>query len=749
MRDGFYGKWKKIASTSVVFAFLAAVTLVVLDISAIQTLGLKTAMIMGENKLKGDLASFESALFREYGELRLKDNELVDEQGNSIKYHYSVVDRISKDLGIEATIFTKEYNSYRRITTSIINRSGNRMIDTFLDESGVAYSLIQSGEKYIGEADVLGNNYLSVYKPLFQPNTNEVIGILFIGINMKVIEDIIASNRSSHVVKIIILIICILVGLVILNFISRLFFIRDSNKLIGTIFDAMPLSSNIWNKNHENIETNLESVRMFELSSKKEYFDRFYDLSPEYQPNGKTSREMAFEKINKAFEEGFQKFEWMHQKFNGEQIPCEVTLVRIEFQGTYAVAGYTRDLREQKAKLREMRRAELADEANKAKSKFLAVMSHEIRTPMNMIIGITEGRLQEETLSPDLKESFARIYNAGHLLLQIVNDLLDLSQIEANKLEIVCGNYEIADVINDAVQLNMARIGNKPIKFILNVDENIPSEFNGDELRIKQILNNILSNAFKYTKRGEVIMSVMAETREDSDNAKLVFCISDTGQGMTAEQKRRIFDEYARFNLRENRLIEGTGLGMSITQNLINLMSGSISIESEFGKGSEFTISLPQKIVIRDALGKFNLSSSALSKKIQLVRNSFPDAKILVVDDVETNLYVAKKLLEPYGFAAIDTVESGTDAIEKVKNGIVYDIILMDHMMPKMDGIEATKIIRELDYKHPIIALTANVMASHAELFLKSGFDDFIPKPIDIHLLNAKLNKFIKNESRK
>ncbi|MCL2100928.1 MAG: ATP-binding protein [Fibromonadales bacterium] len=391
---------------------------------------------------------------------------------------------------------------------------------------------------------------------------------------------------------------------------------------------------------------------------------------------------------------------------------------------------------------------------SKAKDEFLSKISHEIRTPMNAILGITEIQLLNETLPQGTREGLSIIYNSGDSLLRIINDLLDLSKIEAKKLEIIPAKYEIASLINDTTQLNIMRIESKPIEFKLEVNENIPTELLGDELRIKQVLNNILSNAFKYTDSGEVFMSVAAEKNEDENfNVMLVFSISDTGHGMTEEQLRKLFDEYSRFNLASNNTIEGTGLGMTITQSLVNLMSGSISAESEPGKGSVFTVRLPQKKVGTKVLGKelaenlqkFRVSSSSQIKKIKIIHEPMPYGKVLVVDDVESNLYVAKHLLDPYDLS-LEMVSSGFEAIDKIKSGKVYDIIFMDHMMPKMDGIETVKKIRELGYASPIIALTANAVAGQSDIFLENGFDGFISKPVDTYRLNLKLNKLIRDK---
>ncbi|MDR2726423.1 MAG: hypothetical protein LBC10_00340, partial [Deltaproteobacteria bacterium] len=230
----------------------------------------------------------------------------------------------------------------------------------------------------------------------------------------------------------------------------------------------------------------------------------------------------------------------------------------------------------------------IIEASDKAKSKFLATVSHEIRTPMNAILGLTEIQLLDETLSKDTRDAFGRIYAAGYTLLGIINDLLDLSRMEAGKVELMPARYEIASLITDAVQMNMMRIGDKPIEFRLQVNEDIPSVLFGDELRIKQILNNLLSNAFKYTQAGEVVLavSVVRGSGAESGDVTLVCRVSDTGSGMTEEQVNRLFEEYSRFYLEANRLIEGIGLGMNITRQLVQMMGGVILVDSEPGKGS-------------------------------------------------------------------------------------------------------------------------------------------------------------------
>jgi signal transduction histidine kinase/diacylglycerol kinase family enzyme/DNA-binding response OmpR family regulator len=413
------------------------------------------------------------------------------------------------------------------------------------------------------------------------------------------------------------------------------------------------------------------------------------------------------------------------------------------------VASRTRDLEEQ---------TEIAINASKTKSRFLATMSHEIRTPMNAIIGISEILRARSDLQTEVRSGIDKIHHSGKNLLGIINDILDLSKAESGKLEIVPTEFSLPSLINDTVQLNIVRIGKKPIKFTLTLADNLPEKLIGDELRIKQILNNILSNAFKYTDKGSVKFDISAELSPLSSVVSLLFSVSDTGQGMHEEELQTLFDEYSRFNKIANRKTEGTGLGMNITGQLISLMGGTIDVKSTFGEGSIFTVSLPlgrrptvnspeTRVISADiinSLQSFTFSQSEkASERRKKIREYFPGKSVLVVDDVETNLYVAEGLLKPYGLS-ITVALSGFEAIEIIRSGKTFDILFMDHMMPEMDGIETVEKIRAMGYTLPIVALTANAIVGNEEIFKESGFDDFSSKPIDVRDLNRILVRFLR-----
>ncbi|MCL2227586.1 MAG: ATP-binding protein [Oscillospiraceae bacterium] len=411
---------------------------------------------------------------------------------------------------------------------------------------------------------------------------------------------------------------------------------------------------------------------------------------------------------------------------------------------------------ELKKAMEDMRRVEIAEEANRAKSQFLAQISHEIRTPLNSILGITEIQLGQAKSSEETTEAFLRIHNSSNLLLELINNLLDLSKVEADKMEIIARPYAVSNLIIDVVHMNLVHTVNKQLDFSVKVDSKLPLILMGSMLRIKQVLNNVLSNAFKYTDFGSVELSFICgpELGEpcDIEGINLTISVKDTGKGMTAGQVRQLFgEEYIRFNEREH--IQGTGLGMSITHKLVTLMGGVIAVESAPDEGTCVTVQIPQKVEGEGVIGEDaakslqNYESTQSSQKwvAGFAHEPMPYGRIMVVDDQESNLYVAKGLFSPYKLT-VETAVSGLAAIEKVAAGEVYDVIFMDHMMPDMDGVEAVKILRKMGYEHPIVALTANAIIGQDEMFMQNGFSDFISKPVDTRILDACLNHFVRKK---
>jgi len=393
------------------------------------------------------------------------------------------------------------------------------------------------------------------------------------------------------------------------------------------------------------------------------------------------------------------------------------------------------------------KQTKIAVQASQAKSEFLATMSHEIRTPLNAVIGLSEIELQGD-LSQKSKSNINQIYQSGSSLLEIINEILDISKIEAGSFNFIPVEYETAALINDSINLNRVRIASKPIDFILNISGDFPRKLFGDERRVKQILNNILSNAFKYTKKGSVTLSAAYEKIDDT--ALLKFSVSDTGIGIRHEDVNRLFDDYLQLDTKANRRIEGTGLGLAITKKLLEMMGGSISIDSEYGKGSTFKVKLPQMIINDEVIGEEtakklkNFQYISAGKERELNRAWMPYGKVLVVDDMQVNHLVAKGFLRPYGIQ-VDTALSGQAAIDMISQKD-YNLVFMDHMMPGMDGIETVEIIRGKNIKVPIIALTANAVVGNREMFLSKGFDGFISKPIDVILLDETLNRWIRDK---
>ena len=633
---------------------------------------------------------------------------------------------------------------------------------------------------------------------------------------------------------------------------------HDAEDRTQIMLNAMPLCCNFWNKDFRNLACNDAAPLLFGLKSQQEYLERFFELSPAIQPGGTPSSDMALEKITQAFNEGFARFEWLHQNLEGMPIPSEITLVRVWYKNEYIVVGYTRDLRELKAMLEEVRyvQQELAlarDEAvahSTAKSDFLARMSHEIRTPMNAIVGMSELMLRSD-LSVKAREHARAIKQAGAHLLSLINDILDFSKIESGKLEISNIDYLLASLINDTINIIRVRMMEKPLLFTVNIDPELPNNLVGDDIRLRQILLNVLNNAVKYTEQGFISLTIEGE-KIDETSLRLRMVVTDSGVGIKEDDLANLYGQFVQFDSVKNKGVEGSGLGLAITRSLCRAMGGDIEVESEYGKGSVFTVHLVQgysgdehlatveeaheqqvllfepRMLIAESIAAsltrlgvrhtmvtnqsafyeqleaatysfifmstlmFETTRALLERKRMLhtvvvfkehgesvshtsvktvsmplyainlanvlngvgelldvaasdisIRFTAPKAKVLVVDDINTNLMVAEGLMAPYCMC-IDLCESGEEALELVKT-TAYDIVFMDHMMPGMNGIEATLAIRELPecQNLPIVALTANAVSGIREVFLANGFSDFLAKPIETSKLNAVLERWI------
>ena len=406
-----------------------------------------------------------------------------------------------------------------------------------------------------------------------------------------------------------------------------------------------------------------------------------------------------------------------------------------------SVARKNEELEEANRLAEEARLEALA--ANAAKDKFLAHMSHEIRTPINAVLGMNTMILRE-THEAHIKEYALDIQNAGHSLLALINDILDFSKIESGKLEIIPVEYDMSSLVYDISNMIKAKAEAKKLSLHIHVDENLPSKLLGDDVRIRQIVVNLLNNAVKYTQQGEVSLSI--EGRVEGRKVVLDFSVEDTGIGIKDEDIEKLFKEFERIEEKRNRNIEGTGLGINITTQLLHLMGSKLNVESVYGEGSRFYFSLEQQIVDSTPIGD-------LEERIRKEATEYSytaaftaeDANILVVDDNLVNLKVFVSLLK-YTKANVDVSDSGKSCLEMIREKY-YDLIFLDHMMPEMDGLETLRRMKEMPdnkSKHsPIVALTANAITGAKEMYLAEGFDAFLPKPINPEKLEQMILKFL------
>jgi len=505
--------------------------------------------------------------------------------------------------------------------------------------------------------------------------------------------------------------------------------ITDRNEIM---INMTPIGFVFFDDEFNIVNCNPAALSLFGVSTQEEFINNFFALSPKYQKDGGLSTDDFRERMQKAFSYGQLKFEWEHLTANGLNLPVEVTLVRVEYKGSYRLAGYVRDLREQKAVIAEMELAEqklreakdLAEESARIKSEFLANMSHEIRTPMNGIIGITNLALRNEK-SEQQRSYLTKIDQSAKWLLRIIGDILDFSKIEAQKLELEMSEFRIESVIKEVTNIIAFNAMQKAIDIETNISDKIKFNLIGDYYRLEQVLLNISSNAVKFTNEGNVAISVDVNEINGS-NVKLLFSIKDTGIGMSDKQKEKIFETFRQADSSTTRIYGGTGLGLAICKSLLELMGGEIWVESTPGVGTTFYFTA----CFETAKERELESDAHRLDEEYIVADELRGAHILLAEDNEINSLIAVELLTTAGFT-VDVAENGTIAVELVKKN-KYDLVLMDIQMPETDGFTATKIIRS-SKKYaglPIIAMTANAMRGDREKSLQAGMNDHITKPV-------------------
>jgi len=534
----------------------------------------------------------------------------------------------------------------------------------------------------------------------------------------------------------------------------------EIGKRTHLMLDAMPLCCILWDTDHRIVSCNEETARLFRLASREDFAGRFFDFSPELQPCGRKSRELAREKIDAAFREGFGRFEWLHQTLDGEPLPCEVTAVRIRHMDERILVAYTRNLRELKATLDEMRRVEMdlrlardaAEGANRAKSVFLANMSHEIRTPMNSIVGFSELALDDSYISSNTKNYLTHIQESAKDLLQIINDILDISKIESGKIEMENIPFDLHEVLTRCRSAITPKAVEKGITLYFYAEPAFGKMLVGDPTRLRQVLLNFLSNAVKFTNLGTVKLSA-AVVKSEEKAVEMRFEIRDSGIGMTAEQIALIHEPFAQGDSSTTRKYGGTGLGLTIAKSMIELMGGELEVESTPKVGSRFGFCL--------TFGITDMPETDLPKKparaFEIERPIF-DGEALICEDNPMNQQVIHEHLTRVGLRTV-IASNGQEAIDIVrermemgkkpseltfeKDGKPFDLIFMDIHMPVMDGLEAASKISALGSKMPIIAMTANIMTSDREQYRSIGMHDCVGKPFTSQELWHCLLKYL------
>jgi signal transduction histidine kinase/CheY-like chemotaxis protein len=523
----------------------------------------------------------------------------------------------------------------------------------------------------------------------------------------------------------------------------------SASEIAQLYLSAAPLAMELFNDQYRIIDCNQQAIDLLGFSDKKSFMRRNAPNAANYLYHDIYTLKKDEDNFYKALSDGSTRYEWVFQGKDGTKIPCEITRIRITSPDRIFVVSYIHDLSTIKEMAAELKKAEVIERESRAKNQFLAQMSHVLRTPLNVITGLTGIQLQKAN-PPETEETFLQIQHQSERLLIIINDILDLSNADSGEMVVASMEIDIASLIIDIAQHVLIEKDLEKTTFNLMVDENLPCVLIGDDARLKQIIHIMLNNAFKFTPEGSVTLWFKSEKREQDHY--LIIDVSDTGVGMSKNQVDNLFDsERSRYN--EEGTIQGVGLGLVVLQRVVQIMSGTIVVESEKNKGSTFTVRLPIRAGSETVLGPETVEKlqdvetawASLKKRSAIEYEPMPYGKVLVVDDVETNLYVAWGLMKPYGLS-IDTAVGGFDALQKIKEGEKYDIIFMDHMMPDMDGIQTAKAIMATGCDFPIVALTANVIMGQAALFEENGFSGFLSKPIDMKQLDMYLMRFVRDK---